>query len=125
MVLWFAGLAPIIVWNVFHDPAIDYRLVIGGALIPDIVAAPFRGARVLHSGLASAVLWAVVMVATRGRRRLRRRVLAVPVGTFLHLLLDGMWTRSRVFWWPFLGLAFGRMGLPSLDPPAAVTVVEE
>ena len=108
-------------WLVFRDPAIDYRLVVVGALLPDLVDAPFGGARVLHTLVASVVLLVGVMLATRHRRRARRRLLAVPIGTFLHLVLDGMWTRTETFWWPFLGRTLdGR--LPPLERPLAVLV---
>ncbi len=39
MFLWFAGLAVVGVWKVFGDTSIDYRLVIAGALAPDLVDA--------------------------------------------------------------------------------------
>ncbi|HEX7276415.1 MAG TPA: metal-dependent hydrolase [Acidimicrobiales bacterium] len=124
MILWPAGLALVLVWMIFRDPAIDYRLVVVGALLPDVVDAPFGGTRVLHTVLASVVLLAGVMLATRHRRPLRRRLLAVPIGTFLHLVLDGMWTRTETFWWPFLGRRL-EGDLPFLDRPVAVLVAQE
>ncbi len=124
MILLPAGLALVLVWLIFRDPAIDYRLVVVGSLLPDLLDAPFGGARVMHTVLASAVLLVGVMLATRHRRQARRRLLAVPIGTFLHLLVDGMWTRAETFWWPFLGRGLGG-GLPPLDRPLAVLVVQE
>ncbi len=124
MILWPAGLALVLVWLIFRDPAIDYRLVVAGALLPDLIDAPFGGARVMHTVVASAALLVGVMLATRRRRQVRRRLLAVPIGTFLHLVLDGMWTRTETFWWPFLGRTLdGR--LPPLDRPLAVVIVQE
>jgi hypothetical protein len=124
LILWPAGLALVLVWMVFRDPAIDYRLVVVGALLPDLIDAPFGGARVMHTLGASVVLLVGVMLATRHRRQARRRLLAVPIGTFLHLVLDGMWTRTETFWWPFLGRRL-EGGLPPLDRPAAVLVFQE
>lgn len=115
MLLWFAGMAFVAVWIVFKDPAIDHRLVIAGALLPDVVDVWTGGRWVAHTVLFSVVLLTVVMLATRGRRRLRRRLLALPIGTFLHLVLDGMWTDRQVFWWPAFGSSFGDRPLPSLD----------
>jgi membrane-bound metal-dependent hydrolase YbcI (DUF457 family) len=43
------------------------------------------------------------MLATRRRRLLRRRLLGIPIGMFLHLVLDGAFTDGEQFWWPFLG----------------------
>jgi hypothetical protein len=112
--LWFAGLSIVAVWLVFRDPAFDYRLVVAGALLPDAVDSVFGGARVLHTLLFSVVLLLGVMLATRHRRRLRRRLLALPVGTFLHLVLDGMWATTHVFWWPAFGLSADDARLPSV-----------
>lgn len=125
MLLWFAGLSIVIVWQIFHDPALDHRLVIAGALLPDLIDGPWGGARVMHAVVGSAALLAAIMLATRGHRLLRRQLLALPIGTFLHLVLDGAWTRSSVFWWPFLGWAFHHAPLPSLAHPVAVTLLEE
>jgi membrane-bound metal-dependent hydrolase YbcI (DUF457 family) len=73
---------------------------------------------------AGAFVLAGVMLATRHRRTLRRRLLALPIGMFLHLLLDGMWTRPKVFWWPFLG-SFPPVEVPSTSHPLAVVVLQE
>lgn len=115
MILWFAGGAFLAVWLVFRDPAIDHRLVIAGALLPDLVDVVTGGPWVAHSLLGSVVLLTVVMLATRGRRLLRRQLLALPIGTFLHLVLDGAWTDTDTFWWPVLGAGFGEGRLPSVE----------
>jgi hypothetical protein len=125
MLLWFAGLSVALVWSVFRDPRLDYRLVVVGALLPDVVDGVFGGARVMHSVLASVALLVSVMVATTGRRSLRRRLLAVPIGTFAHLVLDGAWTRTEVFWWPFFGTSFEGAPLPSFDRPVVLLVLME
>jgi membrane-bound metal-dependent hydrolase YbcI (DUF457 family) len=126
VVLWFAGMSFVLVWTVFKDTAIDYRLVMLGALLPDLIDVWFGGARVLHTLAFSVALLVLVMVGTRGRRLQRRRMLAIPIGTFCHLVLDAVWTRAHTFWWPFLGTAFdGASGLPSLGRPTAVLVVLE
>lgn len=129
MVLWFVGLSVLLVWEVFHDPRIDYRLVVAGTLLPDVVDGVLGGARVLHSLSFSVALLLAVMVATRGRRparrRARRRLLAVPIGTFLHLVLDGMWARTEVFWWPFTGWSFDDAPLPSFERSPWLVVAME
>ena len=125
MLLWFAGMSFVLVWTVFKDTAIDYRLVMAGALLPDLVDVAFGGARVLHSLAFSVVFLVAVMLGTRGQRLRRRRLLALPIGTFCHLLLDGMWTRTATFWWPFFGWRFEGDGLPSVDRPVVLTVVLE
>ena len=124
MILWFAGGSLVLVWSIFRDPAVDYRLVVVGAVLPDAVDGVFGGASVLHSLLFSVVLLAAVMLATRQQRVARRRFLAVPIGTFLHLVLDAMWTRTHAFWWPFLGGSL-HGPLPAFDHGVVVLVVEE
>jgi len=125
MLLWFAGASFVMVWFVFKDPAIDYRLVVAGALIPDAVDGLLGGARYLHTLLASVTLLVVVMLATRGHRLARRRLLALPIGMFCHLVLDAMWAHTTTFWWPFFGMRFLGDGLPSLRRPVTLLVVEE
>jgi hypothetical protein len=115
MLLWFAGMAVVAVWMVFKDPAIDLRLVIAGALLPDAVDIWTGHRWIAHTVLFSVALLAAVMVGTRGRRRARRQLLALPIGTFLHLVLDGMWADRHVFWWPFSGSSFGERDIPSIS----------
>lgn len=124
MFLWFVGCALVLVWVVFHDPAIDHRVLILGAVLPDLVDAPLGGARVAHTVVASAGLLCAVMLVTRGRRTARRRWLALPIGTFLHLLADGVWARAETFWWPFLGGDLSG-ALPSVDRGAGLLVAQE
>ena len=69
----------------------------------------------LHTLLGAAVVLGAVMVATTSRRRLRRRLLGVPVGLFMHLVLDGVWADTDVFWWPAFGPSFGGGRLPELE----------
>lgn len=124
MLLWFVGLSVALVWLVFQSPALDVRVVAVGVLLPwaDAVTG---GAWVLHTLLGSVVLLAVVMLATRGRRLLRRRLLGLPIGTFLHLVLDGAWADAELFWWPFLGGTPLGDELPELARSAATVVLLE
>ena len=114
MLLWFWGTAFLTVWVVFHDPRIDYRFLFVGAILPDIIDAPFGGARVAHSLTFAVTVLVVVMLATIGRRSLRRRLLFIPIGMLLHLVFDGVFTDARVFWWPFSGITLPDARLPSV-----------
>ena len=125
MLFWFAGAAFILVWVVFRDTAIDFRLVMAGAVVPDLLDAPFGGARFMHTLLAAVAVLVGVMLLTRGKRHLRRQVLALPIGLFCHLVLDGMWTRTGTFWWPVIGNGFTGDGIPSLGRPVALLVAQE
>jgi hypothetical protein len=115
MLLWFVGTAVLAVWFVFHDSRFDYRWLLVGAVAPDIVDLPFGGARVMHSVVGSVAVLVLVMFSTVGRRPLRRRLLALPIGTFLHLIFDGAFTNTEVFWWPFGGFAFDDAPWPTWD----------
>lgn len=107
MFFWFIGTVVVAVWFVFRDPAFDYRLLLVGAVLPAVVDAFFGGARVLHSVTFSVVLLVVLMLATPGRKPIRKMLLGLPVGTLLHLVFTGAWTNTKVFWWPFGGFGFG------------------
>ncbi len=124
MFFWFLGTAVVAVWFVFHDSRFDYRFLLLGSLLPDIIDAPMGGARVLHSVTGSVAVLMVVMFSTVGRRPIRRRLLAIPIGTFLHLVFDGAWANTKVFWWPFGGVAFRNAPLPSWNRGAIDILLE-
>jgi hypothetical protein len=112
--LWFAGGAFVLVWVVFRSPAVDYRLVMLGAVLP-VGELPFGSPRLLHSLTAAAAALGLAMLVTPRRRLAQRRLVAVPIGMFIHLLLDGIWTDTQAFWWPFAGLEWSDARLPELS----------
>lgn len=111
MLLWFVVVAPVVVAEVFKSPMIDYRLVALGAALP-LVEAIIGRVWVLHTLVAPVVVLTAVMLGTIGRRLVRRRLLGVPIGMFLHLALDGSWNRGELFFWPALGRSFDDLALP-------------
>jgi hypothetical protein len=112
VLLWFVGTSVVTISFVFRDPRFDHRLLVVGALLPPLVDVWSGGAWVMHSLTASVALLAVVMLATVGRRPLRRTLLGLPLGTMLHLVFTGAWADPRVFWWPFAGWSFDGAPLP-------------
>ncbi|MGH9001038.1 MAG: hypothetical protein ACRDY7_16790 [Acidimicrobiia bacterium] len=106
MILWYAGCALAIVWNVFRDPAIDHRLIVAGVLLPDAGDLAWGRPALFHTLLAPAAALTLVMAATHGRRQARRRFLAVPIGMFLHLVLAASWAQGDLLWWPVFGAEF-------------------
>jgi hypothetical protein len=54
----------------------------------------------------------VVMLATVGRRPARRLWLGLPIGVLLHLVFDGAWADTDLFWWPLGGWSFDDTRLP-------------
>ena len=119
MILWFAGGACLLVWLVLHDPRLDYRVLVVGALLPEVAGV------YAHSVLVAVVVLFAVVLVTRGARDRRRRWLALPMGMFAHLVLDAVWTNTALFWWPVSGWSLAGERLPSLTRPAGIVVVEE
>jgi len=113
MFLWFVGTAILSVWFVFRDDRFDYRLLIVGSILPDAIDIFTGGAWAMHSVLASIAALAIVMIATAGRKPSRRRLLALPIGMFMHLIFDGAFSSARLFWWPLAGFSFDDAKLPS------------
>lgn len=114
MFLWFLGTSVVSVWYVFGDARFDYRLLALGALLPDLIDLPDGHARWAHSLTASVGVLVAVMLMTAGRKPVRRLLLAVPIGMFLHLVWDGVFASTHVLWWPFAG-SWGNLRVPSLQ----------
>lgn len=112
MFLWFVILAPVAVAQVFKSPMVDYRLVVLGALLP-LAEATLGGPRILHTLVFSVGAMGLVMALTSRRRLLRRRLLGLPIGLMVHLVLDGSWTDQNLFWWPAFGVEFPDDGIPA------------
>ena len=115
MLLWFVGTSVAAVWFVFRDPQFNFRLVVVGALIPDIIDGIGGGAGPLHSVVTVIALLAVVMLITTGRRPVRKPLLALNIGLFMHLVFDGAFANTSMFWWPLGGFATYEQALPSVD----------
>lgn len=113
-VMWFVGASLAAVWFVFRDPNFDVRPLVLGALLPELDGL-FGGARLVHTLLFSLTLLFVVMITTIGQRATRKRWLALPIGTMLHLVVDGAWTDAHVFGWPLGGWSFGDTPLPIVE----------
>lgn len=112
MVIWYAASAVVITFVVFRTPAIDYRLVALGAVIP-VIEAPVGGGP-LHALVTPTLVLVVIMALTRHRRLLRRQWLGLPIGMYLHLVVDAVANVPEVFWWPFLGWSSGSAATPEV-----------
>jgi hypothetical protein len=122
---FFVAAAVLAVLFVFDSPAIDYRFVALGGVLPLAEALSGRPL-VLHTLLGSVGLMAIVMALTVGRRILRRRLLGIPIGTFVFLVSAGTWTRRDLFWWPVGGLdGIAERPLPEFDRAPVVLVLLE
>lgn len=118
MFFWFVGTAILAVGFVFRDPRFDFRLLIVGSVLPlldALVAIGWPGVRVLHSMTTAIAVLVVLMLATSGRKPVRKILLGLPIGMFFHLVFDGAWNDTDVFWWPFTGVAFDDSPFPITD----------
>lgn len=113
MLVWYLATAVAGVWAVFDSPALDYRFVLVGAALP-VGEVVLGHPGPLHSLVTAVAVLAVVMLATRGRRLLRRQLLGVPIGLLAHLVFSGTWTDTDAFWWPLTGLALSDARPPEL-----------
>lgn len=111
MLFWFVATSVLTIHAVFRDPRFDHRPLIVGSLLPDLLDAPFGGARAFHSLMMAVGAMVMVMAITVGRRDRRKMLLGIPIGMLLHLVFDGAFNDTDVFWWPFTG-SFGDHALP-------------
>jgi membrane-bound metal-dependent hydrolase YbcI (DUF457 family) len=120
--LWYTALSILLVAVVFRSSGLDYRVIALGAMLPLLVDLPIGHRAVGHSLLFAVVLLVAVMTLTAGGSRLRRRrLLCLPIGVFVGLVLSGAFTQDQVFLWPFLGSA----GHHGLLPVWWVVLIEE
>jgi len=98
---------------------IDYRLVLVGSLLPDIIDKPLGGL-VFKATLGNGRIYAhtlIFLLLLFGAgiffwvKEKRPEVLALSGGSFAHHLLDGMWRFPGTYLWPFYGWNF-----PKGDP---------
>ena len=123
MLFWFAGLAVPAVAAIFASRALDYRLVLLGAVLPTLELV--RSGSWVTSTLAfPTAVMLLVMIVGWGRRRMQRRWLGVPIGLFCHLILNGAWARPALFWWPLGGGRLGPAEAPGLRPLWAILAME-
>jgi membrane-bound metal-dependent hydrolase YbcI (DUF457 family) len=94
---------------------LDYRLVIVGSLLPDLVDKPLglwiAPALVNHSlrtfGHSAAFALLLLALSWAARRPdWGRRALVLAMTSAGHLLMDQMWTHATTLLWPALGWAF-------------------
>ena len=114
-------------------PALDYRLLLVGSMLPDIIDKPLgiwllretlSSGRVFgHTLLFAAVLAGVGLYLYMTRRRVG--VLCLALGTLAHLILDQMWLNPRTLFWPLYGLSFDRAIVEGWLPRILTALVTE
>jgi hypothetical protein len=124
VILWFAGMAWLLVWRVFRSPVVDYRLVVLGAVLPaldHLVGRPTP----LHTVAGAVLALGAVMLVARGRRLAQRQWLGIPIGLLAHLVLDATWADTDLFWWPLTGASLRAIEVPEAGWPVGLVVVLE
>lgn len=109
MILWHLGTAAAIVYTTLGRRRIDYRFILLGAILPDLVDGVLglflfdgpAGRWAAHSILAVVVVTVAIILGFRGERRLA--VFGLGVGWLVHLVADGMWNAPETFFWPAFG----------------------
>lgn len=89
---------------------IDYRIVLAGSLLPDIIDKPlwlFTATAIFPSGRAYAhtllfnlVIFICGLVLLRYGKSL---LLILSAGSFIHIVLDRIWDSPVILFWPLLG----------------------
>ncbi len=114
MLFWHAGGTIALARYTFRDDRMDLRLLLVGALLPDLIDTPvgliffeqLGSVRLVTHGLilAAAAMVAVVLSTRRGRPR--KHWMPLAIGLLFHVVLDAMWFDPETLWWPFFGWEF-------------------
>jgi inner membrane protein len=93
-------------------PDIDYRFVLLGFVLPDLIDKPigallfintYHNSRIYaHTLLFSLIL--IISGAVLRKRRNSNIVLTLGIGSMIHLILDGMWQYPETILWPFFNI---------------------
>ena len=93
---------------------IDYRVVLVGAILPDIIDKPigaylfrstFHNSRIFaHTLIFSAIL--IFIGLFRLYKYRKNNILVLGLCTSIHLILDSMWLYPGILFWPYYGLKF-------------------
>lgn len=117
MLLWHLGVTAAIVLVALGRRRIDYRVVLLGSILPDLIDKPvgriffeqqFENSRIFgHTLLFPLALVLAITLALRGEAA--RRWFVLPIAVALHLALDGMWDEPITLFWPLFGAEFPRV----------------
>jgi inner membrane protein len=93
---------------------IDYRVVLVGAILPDIIDKPigaylfrstFHNSRIFAHTLAFSAILIFIGLYRLFKQR-KNNILILGLCTSIHLILDSMWLYPGILLWPCYGLRF-------------------
>jgi inner membrane protein len=117
VILWHLGLAALVVYVTIGRRRVDYRFILIGAVLPDLVDGILNvtvmhepaDRSVAHTLVAVLAVTVFILLVFKGERR--QSLFGIGVGWLMHLVGDGMWQAPRTFFWPAFGTRF------SVRPP--------
>ncbi len=106
-------------WLTSLTGRIDVRLLLVGAMLPDIIDKPigqFFFRDIFNNGrIFSHTLLFILVISIIGlflyRKFNNSGLLVISFGSFMHLVLDEMWLTPSTLLWPLTGLSFERIDL--------------
>lgn len=114
MLFWHLGVTAAIVFVTLGRKRIDYRIVLLGAILPDLIDKPlgriffedqFGTSRLFGHTLAFVLaLFLLTQLILRGETL--RRWFILSIACLLHLGLDAMWNDPVTLFWPLFGTKF-------------------
>lgn len=114
MFFWHVGVTCALVLLALGARRIDYRVVMLGSILPDLLDKPigriffarrFQNGRLFgHTLLFVVVMVLAIQLVLRGSAA--RRWFILPIAALLHMALDGMWAQPVTLFWPLFGARF-------------------
>lgn len=114
MLFWHLGVTCVIILFALGVRRIDYRVVLLGSILPDLIDKPlgrilfedrFQTSRLYgHTLLFVTALLLAIQLFLRGKRA--RRWFILPIAALIHLVLDGMWDNPVTLFWPLFSTTF-------------------
>jgi inner membrane protein len=102
----------------------DIRVLIVGSMLPDIIDKPI-GHYIFRSTFSNGRIFShtllfLALLAVTGfwlyRSRHQVWLLTLAAGTFVHLVLDGMWNTPSTLFWPAMGFTFAKANIEGWLP---------
>lgn len=97
-----------------NTPNIDYRVVMLGAMLPDIIDKPigayffrstFHNSRIFSHSLLFSILM-IILGSCYFYKHKNNNIFILGVCSFIHQVLDSMWLYPGILYWPLYGWKF-------------------